>query len=196
MPDLVKQLQKDPNGPASPQGLKKNGPLVLWDPPSIGTSPIARKNAKWSPPNQGWLNLNFDGASRGNPGATGIGYVIRDHKGREVDRIAMPIPPNTNNIAEFKALQLGLTDCLNHGVRNIIIEGDSAIAINAIKTKSTPNWRLQDLLDSILKNLSKLESFSARHVYREANTKADALSKVAAEGGKIYWWEDNLYPYG
>ncbi|XP_059064238.1 aspartyl protease family protein 2-like [Cryptomeria japonica] len=50
-------------------------------PPSFGQKDNMRKAASWSPPNLGWLKLNFDGASRGNPGPSGIRYVIRDHTG-------------------------------------------------------------------------------------------------------------------
>lgn len=148
-----------------------------------------RKAATWSPPKPGWLKLNFDGASRGNPGPSGIGYVIRDHSGSIIWKMAKPIPPDTNNIAEFKALQLGLTDCIKHGLKNISVEGDSEMAINAIKRKKTPNWRLQGIIDNIIGNLARIEHYEAKHIYREANSEADALSKIAAQGTFIYWWE-------
>ncbi|XP_059067587.1 uncharacterized protein LOC131858375 [Cryptomeria japonica] len=160
-------------------------------PPSLGEKTSARANAKWSPPKQGWLKLNFDGASKGNPGASGIENVIRDHKGTIVGKMAMPMPPDANNIAEFKALHLGLIDYHKHGIKNLIVEGDSAIAIKAIKTRRIPNWRLQAILDSILENLTKLDNFVSKHVYREANTEANELSKSAAEGISLHWWEDN-----
>lgn len=103
--------------------------------------------------------------------------------------MAKPIPPDTNNIAEFKAIQLGLMDCIKHGLRNLTVEGDSKIAINAIKRQKTPNWRLQAILDNIIENLARIEHFEAKHIYREANSVADALSKLAAQGTFIHWWD-------
>lgn len=38
-----------------------------------------RKLASWKPPPLGKFKLNFDGASRGNPGLAGVGMVIFDH---------------------------------------------------------------------------------------------------------------------
>lgn len=67
-------------------------------PPSFGQRNNIRKAATWSPPNPSPLKLNFDGAFRGNPDASGIGYVIRDHKGSILGKMAKPIPLNTNNI--------------------------------------------------------------------------------------------------
>lgn len=74
-------------------------------PPSFGQKKNnSRKDATWTPPKPSWLKLNFDGASRGNPSPSGIGYVIRDHSGVIIGKMAKSIPPDTNNIAEFKAL--------------------------------------------------------------------------------------------
>ncbi|XP_059078055.1 uncharacterized protein LOC131876630 [Cryptomeria japonica] len=149
---------------------------------------IKRKDAIWSPSKPDWVKLNFDGASKGNPGPSGIGYVIRDQSEAIIGKMAKPIPPDTHNIAEFTTLLLGLKDCINHGVKNVTVEGDSETAINAIRKKTTPNWRLQALLERILEILNNLEHFKAKHIYREANTEADALSKVAALGTFIHWW--------
>jgi len=36
----------------------------------------------WSRPPEGFLKLNFDGASRGNPSLAGIGGIIWNHEGK------------------------------------------------------------------------------------------------------------------
>lgn len=153
-----------------------------------------RKATIWSPPNRGYLKLNFDGASRGNLSPSSIGYVIRDHTGETLGKMAKPIVPNTNNITEFKELQFVLIDCIKYGLNNILVEGDLEIAINAIKRKITPNWRLQGILDNIIASLDRIENYEAKHIYREANSEADALSKIVDQGTYLYNWDQGNLP--
>ncbi|XP_059068467.1 uncharacterized protein LOC131858982 [Cryptomeria japonica] len=153
-----------------------------------------RKTIIWSPPKPGWIKLKFDGASRGNPGPSGIGYVIRDHTGATLGKMAKPIPPDTNNITEFKSLQFGLRDCINHGFNNILVEGESKIAINVIKRKNTLNWRLQGIQESIIASLDRIENYEAKHIYKEANSEADVLSKLATQGSYLYSWDQGNLP--
>ncbi|XP_059064665.1 uncharacterized protein LOC131856762 [Cryptomeria japonica] len=132
-----------------------------------------------------------DGGGGGNPGPSGIGYLIRDQSRAIIGKMAKLIPPDTNNIAEFTALQLCLIDCIDHSLKNVSVEGDSEIAVNAIRKKKTPNWRLQAILEKILEKLTRIEHYEAKHIYREANAVADALSKIAAQGTFIHWWDQS-----
>ncbi|KAH9308772.1 hypothetical protein KI387_036683, partial [Taxus chinensis] len=60
--------------------------LAAWN---IGTDSIKHKDNNnidgssihWIQPPTAWYKLNFDGASKGNPGDLGGGGVIRDHRG-------------------------------------------------------------------------------------------------------------------
>lgn len=36
---------------------------------------------KWTLPKEGWIKVNFDGASKGNPGEFSVGVVFQDWKG-------------------------------------------------------------------------------------------------------------------
>ncbi|GLJ49246.1 hypothetical protein SUGI_1040380 [Cryptomeria japonica] len=67
-----------------------------------------RKNVTWQAPSIGWQKLNFDEASRGNPGQSGVGAIIRNEDGEVVHAISGPIGIETNNVAEITALEVGL----------------------------------------------------------------------------------------
>lgn len=83
---------------------------------------------------------------------------------------------------------MGLFECSKKGIREIEIEGDSTIVINAIKSRSTSNWHLKALLEQILFILSDFDNYSVRYIYREANSEADFISKLAVEGSELRWW--------
>ena len=68
----------------------------------------ARANCKWTPPPSGWYKLNFDGAARGNPRIVGIGCIINDDCRNWVGKLATPLPPTTNNLAELEAVDRGI----------------------------------------------------------------------------------------
>jgi hypothetical protein len=53
----------------------------------------------WKPPPEGSLKLNFDGASKGNPGRTGTGGVIRDSQGKIIRLYTGSLGNSTNNAA-------------------------------------------------------------------------------------------------
>jgi ribonuclease HI len=145
----------------------------------------ARKNCKWSPPPPGWYKLNFDGASRGNPGLSGIGCIINNEDGQWLLKRAKLINPTSNNLAELEAVLEGIKLCLKLGLTKVIIEGDSQIVINALRKKSTPNWVLNSKLDEIIKLMEDLETFQLIHIFREGNTIADKLANLGADGSNF-----------
>ena len=51
----------------------------------------------WSPPPTSFHKLNFDGASRGNPGPVGIGDVLRDYEGEIQHIFSQSLGEGTNN---------------------------------------------------------------------------------------------------
>ena len=115
----------------------------------------ARNNCRWILSPVGWVKLNFDGASRGNPGNVGIGCIINDDLGKWIVKRAKSIEPTINNLAKLKALQEGLQICLNIGIFNIIIEGDSQIVLNSIRKIKMPNWVLNSKLEEVLNILDQ-----------------------------------------
>ena len=159
----------------------------LINPPMVyaASNKEARANCKWDPPPPGWYKLNFDGAARGNPGIAGVGCIINDEDSRWIAKLASPLPPVSNNMAEFEALEKGLQLCLNLGLSKIVIEGDSQIVLNAIRNKKTPNWVLNSKLQEVLLLLENFEDVLIKHIYREGNRFADGLANKGADGESI-----------
>eukprot|EP00253_Pinus_taeda_P017519 PITA_17519 len=93
------------------QAIWNNWQLQITTPTSAqGTSVTKRKNTltNWTPPPKNTYLLNFDGASKGNPGITGYGGVIRNSQGIPLKFYFGSIGWNTNNAAELEGLWQGL----------------------------------------------------------------------------------------
>lgn len=81
----------------------------------------------------GFHKLNFDEASRGNPGLASIGVVLRNYKGDFQPIFSQSIGEATNNETKFTALEKGLWILIHLGTGAIVVEGDSLLEINATR---------------------------------------------------------------
>lgn len=112
---------------------------VIWDnwqmnrphSPPVSIHPaISRKDSgSWRPPPAGMIQLNFDGACKGNPGQAGYGGVFRDNKGHSLGIFLGSIGWDTNNSAELEGLWRGLRIAHTRNLFPLVIEGDSQILI-------------------------------------------------------------------
>jgi ribonuclease HI len=125
--------------------------------------------------------LNFDGASKGNPGLSGAGAVIYKNR-QEIWSSCKFIGCKTNNQAEYSALILGLEGALALGIKTLSVLGDSLLVINQInglyKVKSD---FILPLYKEVLTLKSKFNFIEFNHVYRDYNKRADELSNLALE---------------
>jgi ribonuclease HI len=131
------------------------------------------------------ITLHTDGASKGNPGPSGIGVVLSDGKGRVVKEIGDYIGQTTNNVAEYTALIRGLEEALALGARSVRIKTDSELLVKQItgayKVKAPHLRELNALVRGLMARFSDV---SIAHVPREQNAAADKLASQAAEKAK------------
>ena len=125
--------------------------------------------------------MNFDGASRGNPGPAGIGAVIF-HNGKEIWASCQYIGTKTNNQSEYSALILGLKEAISRDIRNLHVYGDSQLVINQINgIYKVKNPGLQELYQEVQGLKAKFETIAFTHIYRDFNKRADHLSNMALD---------------
>ncbi len=124
--------------------------------------------------------LFVDGGARGNPGPAGAGVMLEE--GEKVVRFGEYLGEATNNVAEYKALLLGLQAAIDMGVRELEIRSDSELMVRQLngqyKVKSPV---LMDLYFSAIKLLSGFRKSSLKHVPREENKEADRLANMAID---------------
>lgn len=74
----------------------------------------------WDFPDQGWMKVNTDGVSRGNPGKSAIGFVVRDEEGDVKFAWGKKIQKATNTEAETLTILEALRHCVHHVYTSII----------------------------------------------------------------------------
>ncbi|KAK1562152.1 hypothetical protein Q3G72_007176 [Acer saccharum] len=119
--------------------------------------------------------IEFDGASKGNPGRSGAGVVLRDDSGKEVMRAREGLGSTTNNAAEYRALIRGMKTALDHGYTDVRVQGDSQLVSNQVNGKwkvKSPN--LTQLYKDATELKGQFQGFKMDHVPREYNSEADA----------------------
>lgn len=124
--------------------------------------------------------LQFDGASKGNPGIGGSGAILL--KNGIVMHTAMYSHPNrvTNNVAEYRGLIIGLKMAIEKGYIDLYVEGDSKLVIEQVFGTWKCNHKNMIPLCIEAKNLkSKFKSISGKWIPREKNGEADKYANLA-----------------
>lgn len=124
------------------------------------------------------IEINIDGASRGNPGLSAIGIIIKS-KGKTIKEYNEFIGFKTNNQAEYTALKRALEIC-NNIDKEITIFSDSELLVNQRNLK----YRIRSQeLKMISRDIAELEKNYAKisyiHIPREKNSNADLLANKA-----------------
>jgi ribonuclease HI len=126
--------------------------------------------------------LYSDGACRGNPGEGGAGAVITDVTDNVVWEGKEYIGHCTNNVAEYKALILGLKGALAEGYKKLDIYMDSELLARQINgTYKVKNENLKILMQEVRSLLASFESVQVKHVLRCHNARADKLANLAID---------------
>ncbi|CAL0312960.1 unnamed protein product [Lupinus luteus] len=124
--------------------------------------------------------LEFDGASKGNPGKAGAGAILRASDGSLICRLREGVGIATCNAAEYRAMILGMRCALQKGFNDIRIKGDSKLVCMQI----SGSWKVKnENLSTLYKVAKELKdnflSFQINHVLRNFNSDADAQANLA-----------------
>ena len=132
----------------------------------------------------GTIELFVDGAADLHSGTAGIGGVFY-RNGEELYSFSEFIGSKTNNEAEYEALIIGVKQAHKLHVSSLNIFADSQLVVRQIMGQyKVKNERMKPLHKQALELLGKLENWNIEHVYRDKNTRADALSKSGMEKGR------------
>ncbi len=124
-----------------------------------------------------------DGASRGNPGESGIGVIVRDADGHVVLTIAAYLGTTTNNVAEYTALIILLRRMATLPCTRLEVRADSELMVRQVNgIYKVKDARLQRMCAEVQRlRKAALYELIVRYVPREQNKEADALANRGIE---------------
>lgn len=129
------------------------------------------------------LRVNVDGGARGNPGPAAISAVVRSADGTVLEERGERIGLATNNVAEYRALLLGIERAAALGATELELIGDSELVVRQIKGDyRVKDATLRELHRQVRLALGDFPRWSIRHVRREENAAADALVNLTLDG--------------
>ncbi|XP_039158648.1 uncharacterized protein LOC104419290 isoform X3 [Eucalyptus grandis] len=124
--------------------------------------------------------IEFDGASKGNPGQAGAGAVLRAADGSVFCRLREGVGIATNNVAEYRAVILGLRYALQKGFNHVRVRGDSQLVCMQIQGLwKTKKQNMADLCKAAKELTDQFSSFEISHIVRDLNSEADAQANLA-----------------
>ncbi len=128
------------------------------------------------------MRVYSDGAARGNPGPAGAGAVLLDENGEVVAELGRFLGDQTNNVAEYEGLLLGLNRALELGATDLEVLADSQLVIRQLSgIYRVRNEGLRPLFEQAKRLLARFRHVELRHIPREMNGAADEMSNRAID---------------
>ncbi len=131
------------------------------------------------------LIVHVDGGARGNPGPAAAACVISSPSGEVVGEHSQLLGSATNNVAEYRALLLGLERAREHGATEVEVIGDSELIAKQVQgLYKVKHEAMKPLHRAAMAALAEFESWSIRTVPRAQNARADALVNAALDDAR------------
>jgi ribonuclease HI len=131
------------------------------------------------------LIIHVDGGARGNPGPAAAACVITAPDGQLVDERAQLLGNVTNNVAEYRAVLLGLASARELGADEVEVIGDSELIAKQIQgLYKVKHPSMRSLYLEAMDALRAFQKWSIRTVPRAQNADADALVNQALDQAK------------
>jgi ribonuclease HI len=120
--------------------------------------------------------LHVDGGARGNPGPAAAAAVLSAADGEVLEEASELLGEATNNVAEYRALLLGLRRARALGASEVEIVNDSELVAKQLTGDyKVKHAAMRPLHQEASAALADFEAWSIRSVPRAQNAHADAL---------------------
>ena len=128
-------------------------------------------------------------------GQCGIGVVVRNDKGQIMGALSKTLwYPLEALVAEAKVAETGIIFSWELGLREIILEGDSQIVMNAIASQDPGPIQIQQLVTGIKSWVPKFRAWKTSFTHREGNKAAHLMAKHAKQIFECTIWVEDIPP--
>ncbi|MFH1782995.1 MAG: ribonuclease HI family protein [Candidatus Omnitrophota bacterium] len=128
------------------------------------------------------IEIFVDGASRGNPGPSGIGIAFCDDKKTVIKKIFKFIGIATNNVAEYSAMIYALQEALMDRYEKVTLKSDSELLTKQLRGEyKVKNDNLKMFFDLFLHLRRGFQEIDIVTIPREDNKIADKLANKAID---------------
>jgi ribonuclease HI len=126
--------------------------------------------------------VHVDGGARGNPGPAAAACVISSPDGELLGEHAELLGRASNNVAEYRALLLGLARARDLGASEVEVVGDSELIAKQVQgIYKVKHAAMRPLYLEAMEALRGFERWSIRTVPRAQNADADGLVNAALD---------------
>ncbi|MHB1539231.1 MAG: ribonuclease HI family protein [Solirubrobacteraceae bacterium] len=131
------------------------------------------------------LVVHVDGGARGNPGPAAAACVLASPDGETLLERSQLLGELTNNVAEYRALLLGLAAAAELGAEAVEVIGDSELIAKQVNgVYRVRHAAMKPLHAQALAAFERFDEWSIRTVPRAQNAHADALVNAALDGAR------------
>jgi ribonuclease HI len=127
--------------------------------------------------------VHVDGGARGNPGPAAAASVVSTPEGEVLDEASQLLGVVSNNVAEYRALLLGLARARALGAEEVEVVNDSELVAKQVRgLYKVKHAAMRPLHAEAMGALRGFSSWQIRSVPRAQNAHADALVNAALDG--------------
>ena len=157
--------------------------------------PLAPKIKHWTSPPHGKYKINIEATMFKDLGYCGIGVVIRNDKGQMMGAMCKRVDFPLGAVeAEAKATEAGLLLAWDLGLKDIVVEGDSQLVIQALSGSIPPALPILKIVEGMKRLLVHFSYWKAVHTRRNANVAAHLLARNAKNVTDCVIWVEDTPP--
>ncbi|KAL5724525.1 hypothetical protein ACHQM5_007773 [Ranunculus cassubicifolius] len=140
----------------------------------------------WAPPPLGYIKINTDGASKGNPGPSGWGSIFRDENNKIRGVYYGGLGISSSHMEETMAVTHSLLKAVEQGWKNFWIESDSEAVVHDFQSGKV-HWLVKKQWQQVS---TLFENIIFSGDKREVNFAADNCANrgVLLERDQRIWW--------